>query len=90
MLNARTDSNQAEIVQALRDLGASVILLHRVGRGCPDIMVGWNHKTILMEIKTEEGKERPGQRKAREAWDGGRWVVVHNIDEALRAIGAME
>jgi len=43
---ARTDSNQAAIVAAFRDLGCSVFTLHTVGRGFPDLAVGsveWGH-----------------------------------------------
>jgi hypothetical protein len=34
----RTDRNQAEIVKALRQVGASVGHTHEVGKGFPDIV----------------------------------------------------
>lgn len=37
----RTDGNQAEIVRALRSAGATVQTLHTVGKGCPDLVVGF-------------------------------------------------
>ena len=41
---ARVDRNQAEIVVALRAGGASVQPLHAVGKGVPDLLVGWRGK----------------------------------------------
>ena len=48
---AKVDDNQREIVGALRFYGASVIHLHAVGKGCPDILVGYRNVNVLMEIK---------------------------------------
>lgn len=47
----RTDTNQAEIVKALRGMGATVLDLHTVGKGCPDLAVGSMGVTYLIEIK---------------------------------------
>lgn len=86
--NARADPNQPEIVQALRDVGASVIHLHMVGRGCPDILVGFRGHNTLMEIKTEKGKLNKKQEEFFVAWFG-KCHVVRTIDEALEVIGAI-
>ncbi len=37
----RVDSTQAQIVKELRRLGMEVEHLHTVGKGCPDILVGY-------------------------------------------------
>lgn len=58
---ARIDSNQKEIIGAFRVLGCSVVPLHTVGNGCPDIAVGYCKKTILVEIK--DGTKPPSARK---------------------------
>lgn len=58
---ARVDSNQKEIVEYLRKKGATVQPLHTVGRGCPDLLVGYNGKNYLCEVK--DGDKPPSQRK---------------------------
>lgn len=49
----KTDHNQSDIVAALRKMGATVVDLHTVGRGCPDIAVsaGYPARWFLCEIK---------------------------------------
>ena len=37
---AKRDANHAQIVKRFRDIGASVLDLGAVGKGCPDILVG--------------------------------------------------
>ena len=51
---ARVDENQSPIVNGLMLLGAKVQLLHAVGQGCPDILVGWKGKNFLIEIKNPD------------------------------------
>ncbi len=82
---ARTDSNQAEIVSALRKCGASVLDLSGVGEGCPDLLVGMLGRNVLLEIKTEKGAIRPQQRAVLAAWRGEAYIV-RSVDEALLAI----
>ena len=48
---ARVDANQAQIVMALRSVGASVQPLHTVGRGCPDLLVGFRGRCYVFEVK---------------------------------------
>jgi len=59
--SARTDSNQAAIVAAFRDLGCSVFTLHTVGRGFPDLAVGCNGLNLLIEVK--DGSKCPSARR---------------------------
>ena len=49
----RTDGNQAEVVAALQAYGASVQSLAGVGKGCPDLLVGFRGVTYLLEVKDE-------------------------------------
>ena len=58
---AKVDDNQREIVAALRSHGATVIHLHAVGKGCPDILVGYRNENYLMEIK--DGEKSKGAQK---------------------------
>ncbi len=89
---SKVDRNQSEIVAALRQIGCSVQLLHSVGAGCPDLMVGYRRDTFLLELK--DGSKPPSARKKtdaqviwHDAWRGKPVAVVCNIRQALEAIG---
>ena len=86
---ARTDANQAEIVEALRAAGAVVLILSRVGQGCADLAVGKGGKVWFMEVKTEKGKLTPAEKEFQDMWQDN-YVIVRTPEEALKAIGAME
>lgn len=88
---ARVDGNQAEIVKALRQIGASVATCHAVGQGFPDICVGYNGDTFLLEIKDPtkpkgDQKLTPSQVEWHQRWRG-HVAVVKTIQQALEAIG---
>jgi Holliday junction resolvase len=83
----RIDANQNEIVDALRAAGAVVRIISQ-GEGIPDLLVGYNGYTMLMEVK--DGNKAPSQRKLTEAeqkffdeWEGGLLVIVNNVQEAV-------
>ena len=87
---ARVDDNQKEIVAALRKEGATVECLHAVGKGCPDLLVGFNGVNILMEVK--DGKKSISQRKLtddqvkwHDEWKGQK-IVAKSVAEALYII----
>jgi hypothetical protein len=82
----RVDRNQAEIVRALRQAGASVTLLHEVGAGCPDLLVGFLGVNYLLEVKTLRGRLNDRERAWHRAWRG-RSAVVRTVEEALKQIG---
>lgn len=89
---ARVDDNQPEIVAALRAVGATVEPLHFVGRGFPDIAVGYRGYNYLIEIK--DGAKPPSKRRLtvderdwHDQWRG-QVTVVESVDQALKAIGA--
>lgn len=87
---ARTDSNQKEIVDALRDIGASVHPTHMVGQGFPDIVVGYQGENYLIEIK--DGAKPPSKRKLtpdEERWHSewlGTVSVANDINEAIEIV----
>ena len=87
----KTDDNQQEIIDALRAIGASVQDLSAVGKGCADILVGHWGKNYLLEIKNPEtkGKLNMLQKVWHKNWHG-QVAVVRTVEEAFRAIGAME
>lgn len=90
----RTDSNQKAIVSILRELGASVELLHNVGSGCPDLLVGWRGKCWLLEVKGEASLKKfpntngrsPGQVEWHRLWKGTPVVTVTCPAEAVDAL----
>ena len=84
----RADGNQKEIVDALRDIGASVLVLSQVGGGCPDLMIGWRGKNYLLEVKTPKGKLRLGQKEFFDTWRG-RAFIVRSADEVLELINCL-
>lgn len=90
---AKVDANQREVVAALRGAGASVQLLHAVGEGCPDLLVGYKGLNMLLEVK--DGSKPPSAQKLtpqQEAWHQdwrGHAVVVNSPEAALAAIGVI-
>lgn len=87
---AKVDRNQAEIVSALRAIGASVQPLHTVGAGCPDLLVGYRADNYLLEVK--DGRKPASARKLTElesqwinTWRGTVYVI-ESVDEAIRAL----
>jgi len=84
-LPKRVDSNQAEIVEALRKIGCVVTPTHMVGSGYPDITVGFRGRTILLEIKSEKGKLTEAEEDWFLAWTGEAYVV-RSVEEALEVV----
>lgn len=84
----RIDDNQGVIVDALRKAGASVILLHAVGKGVPDLLVGYHGVTALVEVKNPEwkGKLNTLQLAWCADWRGSLVHVVHTPDEAVQVL----
>lgn len=88
--SARVDRNQKEIVDALRKVGASVLIVSQL-KNCFDILVGYKGKTHIIEIK--DGKLSPskrkltlGEQKFKDNWKGSTYHVVESIDDALETI----
>jgi len=87
----RTDSNHAEIIKALRKIpNLSVFSTHEVGKGFPDIVIGYKGINYLIEIK--DGKKPPSARKLTDAeldfhlsWNG-QIDTIKNLDELLQII----
>jgi hypothetical protein len=81
------DRNQAEIVDALRKIGATVQPLHAVGAGCPDLLVGFHGTNYLIEVK--DWQKPPSKRQLNPVqveWHGGWKGQVAKIETADAAI----
>ena len=88
---AAVDRNQSEIVLMLRKVGCTVQLLHRVGQGCPDLLVGYRGVNYAYEVKDgllplSQRKLTPAEAAWHETWRG-QVVTVSSVREALEAIG---
>jgi len=87
---AKRDDNEGEIVAALRKAGAVVRIITQ-GDGLPDLLVGYQGRTILMEVK--DGAKVPSQRRLTvdeqkffDAWTGGELYKVESVEEALATL----
>lgn len=91
---AKIDANQPEIVQALRDVGAAVTVLSHVGGGVADLCVSFRGVFYWLEVKdgslpASRRQLTPEQIK----WHAEQRAtvhVVHNVEQALAAIGAVQ
>lgn len=87
----RTDKNHSEIIKALRKIpNLSVFSTHEVGKGFPDIVIGYKGINYLIEIK--DGNKPPSARKLTDSevkfhqdWRG-QTSVIKNLDELLQII----
>lgn len=84
----KVDSNQPEIVKALRELGYSVQPIHIIGRGCPDLLAGKFGRNHIFECK--DGSLPPSKRKLTEDeekwhtnWNGSVHILesIHDVIE---------
>lgn len=87
---AKVDANQSDIVCSLRAVGAMVEHLHAVGKGCPDIMVGFRGQNVLFEIKDgdkppSQQKLTPQQVKWHDEWKG----QVHVVRDKFEAVALL-
>ena len=87
---ARQDGNHAEIVNDLRAMGFSVESLASVGKGMPDIAVGWDKLNWFFELKdptvpkADQQLTEP-QVKWHNSWRG-QVAVVKDTWQLLQAI----
>ena len=88
----RTDDNHAAVVAELRDAlpEATVFDLSGAGKGVPDLLVGWNGRNYLLEIK--DGNKPPSRRDLTDAqkifhgtWQG-QVAIVTTAANAVAAI----
>ncbi len=92
MMRARVDANQKSIVAVLRKMGATVLHLHTLGKGAPDILVGHQGKNALVEIK--DGSKPPSAQKLTpdEAAFHSEWrgqvAIINSVDDAIAFIAS--
>lgn len=90
MKAARIDDNQPAIVAFLRKNGMEVQVLSAVGKGCPDILVGFREVNVLIEIK--DGAKEPARQKltvAEQEWHdswGGKVFIANTPEQAVECV----
>ena len=95
MRATRIDGNHVAVVQALRKAGANVESLASVGKGVPDLLVGFRRQFVLFEVK--DGAKCPSAQKLTDAqvawhkqWDGFPVFVVTSPVHAVNTLEAIE
>ena len=87
----RVDENQSQIFHTFIALGASVCNLSTVGRGCPDALIGYKGKTVLVEIKRDsKASYTEPQIKFMQNWRGGTISRIDSVDAAIRLIKMLD
>lgn len=90
---ARTDDNHAEIREAYRRMGASVLDTFVLGHGAPDMFVAMFGITDAVEVK--DGSKPPSRRgltddekRFHEYWAAKIWII-ESVDDVCDHIDSM-
>jgi hypothetical protein len=84
----KIDANQHVIVQALRDVGATVLSIANMGDGAPDLLVSFRGCNYLMEVKMPGKGLTPDEIEWHNIWRAHVYIV-YSVDDSLKAIGAI-
>lgn len=91
--HGRRDANHTAVVEAVRGIGASVLILADVGDGCPDLLVGFRGVNLLLEVK--DGRKPPSARKLTpdeqkffRDWRGTVYIVF-GAEDAVNVVNQM-
>lgn len=85
--NPRRDKNESAIIEALVMAGASYLRISAAGGS--DLIVSFRGVNYLLEVKSSKGKLTAMQEEFMLYWDGP-YDIVRTVDDALRAIGAID
>lgn len=83
--HGRVDQNHKDVVAAFRALGAEVISLADLGGGVPDLLVGLDGASYLVEVKQPRGTLRPDQEAFMEIWPAP-VSVVRDVDDVIAMV----
>ncbi len=81
MQPARVDANQSQIVAMFRQMNCTVALLHAVGKGIPDLLVGCRGINLLVECKIKSGTLNELQKTWHASWRG-QVCVCNSVEQA--------
>lgn len=82
----RADKNHSEVRGWYEELFCSVVDLHGVGGGCPDLLVGFAGRSELVEVKTEHGQLEPSQVTFGKTWRGSKITVVRTHADVINHV----
>ena len=87
---ARVDANQKEVVKQLRDRGVSVLHTHQLGKGAPDLILGYYGSNYLVELK-DGAKTKSQQKLTADELDfmnkwRGNYAVCNSLEQILQLI----
>lgn len=87
----KRDANQADFILDMKAIGAPVVDLSSVGGGCGDVLVGWNFRNWLFELKDPNQppsarKPRQSQLAFRASWRG-QYDLVETSEAAMQLMG---
>jgi Holliday junction resolvase len=89
---AHLDSTHRPIVDALRQIGATVESLAGVGKGCPDLLVGYHGVTLLVEVKSPKAIRKmkteldESQVRWLDDWHGSPVLIARSVEEAVQGV----
>ena len=84
-LIARTDSNQRDIVRAIRSCGGSWMDCHQLGEGKPDGIAGWFGRfNDLIEVKMPGEKLTEDEGEFHKNWKGQPVEIVYSVEDVAR------
>jgi hypothetical protein len=86
LMAKRTDLNQKIIVDNLRRIGATVTCIHEVGKGCPDLLVGYRGRTFLIEVKQPGEGLTEAEAKFHRYWNGGELAIIDSPEAAINLV----
>jgi hypothetical protein len=92
---AHKDDNHDRVVRELRQVGCTVMETHALGDGAPDLVVGYQGQTALVELKNgaryhqtvKACRDRLARQTAYlEAWRGGLAFVATSAEDVLQRL----
>jgi hypothetical protein len=86
--HGKIDSNQKSIVMALRMIpGTTVLSMAALGNGAPDLLVGYDYKNYLFEIKQNSNSNiTPMEMRFAIDWRG-QLSIAYCLEDILKVIG---
>jgi len=83
---AKSDTNQLGLMDAARQMGAYVFDVHRLGAGFVDLVVAYQGRTLLVEVKHGKGKLTAAERDFHNEMSqaGVKIYIWHDVVDVVR------
>ncbi len=82
----KVDTNQKEIANALRRIGCTVYITSELGKGFPDLTVGYAGNNYLLEVKARPNEGLTYRETVfHETWRG-QVAIVTSVQEAIELV----